>query len=309
MPTNPESNRPAHPALDPAASPRWADSPRPNLPTFSGFKHVDIDCLPYTLTRREIRAEARKNRRLKLAKAGLALSSLVLLAAIVPAGADSDLGKPGRQMPAGCTGVTVAAGDTAWAIAGKAGIDLGTLARNNAHIESLRLIRPGDELAVSCTVPVKIIDPLVLERNEVQQTRTAPQVDAEGKVSKQAILHALHTAGARGEQLVTLAALTEGESGRRLAAVGDADIATPVWGPSYGVFQIRSLVAETGKGTTRDAERCKTLEGGALSAVELWNQSVQRGKPGGTPWTAYLRNWNAPYMDEYRALASSMGLL
>lgn len=38
-------------------------------------------------------------------------------------------------------------------------------------------------------------------------------------------------------------------------AVGDIDLQTDVWGPSYGGFQIRSLKADLGTGSFRDAEK------------------------------------------------------
>ena len=47
------------------------------------------------------------------------------------------------------------------------------------------------------------------------------------------------------------------ESGFDTEAVGDVGLQTATWGPSIGLWQIRSLKAESGKGTDRDATRLK----------------------------------------------------
>lgn len=213
-----------------------------------------------------------------------------------------------RLAPPGCIFHTVVKGNTVWRIAGQAGITLDVVARLNPQIADLSKIEVGDQIAISCPT------------NEVQRATLAPAVhlvnvdkwlaerDAPNVASKRAILAALYKAGARGETLITLAAITEGESGRKITALGDIDIQTGSWGPSGGAFQVRSLKAERGKGTTRDLDRVLTLEGGARSAVELWDQSVARGKPGGTPWTAWLKSWHTPHMASYVAAAAEMGL-
>lgn len=213
-----------------------------------------------------------------------------------------------RLAQPGCIFHTVVKGNTVWRIAGQAGITLDVVARLNPQIADLSKIEVGDQIAISCPT------------NEVQRATLAPAVhlvnvdkylaerDAPNVASKKAILAALYKAGARDEQLITLAAITEGESGRRLDAKGDVDIATGAWSYSAGAWQIRGLKAETGKGTTRDTVRAHTLEGGARSAVELWNQSVARGAPGGKPWTAWLKNHHVGMVPTYTALAAEMGL-
>jgi hypothetical protein len=213
-----------------------------------------------------------------------------------------------RLAPPGCIFHTVVKGDNTWRIAGRAGVTLDVVARLNPQIADLSKIEVGDQIATSCPA------------NEVQRATLAPAVhvvnvdrwlterDAPNVASKRAILAALYKAGARDDQLITLAAITEGESGRKITAVGDIDIQTGSWGPSGGAFQVRSLKAERGKGTTRDLDRVLTLEGGARSAVELWDQSVARGKPGWQPWTAAIKGWHVPHLPAYTATAAEMGL-
>lgn len=238
-------------------------------------------------------------------RTGLWIGVIGALSQVGAAGAGPRLADPG------CITVEVKKGDTVWAISGRAGITLDVAARLNPHIENLSKIEVGDQIAVACP------------ENEVQkaEVQLAPAVrivnvdqwlgerDGENIASKKAILAALYKAGARDGQLITLAAITEGESGRKINALGDIDIQTGSWGPSGGAFQVRSVKAERGKGTTRDLDRVLTLEGGAQSAVELWNQSVARGKPGGQPWTAWLKGWHTPHLASYTAAATEMGLL
>lgn len=59
-------------------------------------------------------------------------------------------------------------------------------------------------------------------------------------------------AGFSGEALRTIVAIGFRESGWEPEAQGDVAIQTPVWGPSCGVWQIRTYKSETGTGGDRD---------------------------------------------------------
>lgn len=195
-----------------------------------------------------------------------------------------------------CDHVTVKPGDNVWTIGKNAGVTLDVIARLNPQVPNLSVVFEGDQIVTSCEV------------NEVQKI-VSPTGLRSGVATYEQVLRALWDAGARGHQLITLAAITEGESGRRVDALGDVDIATGKWGPSGGAFQVRSVRAERGKGTTRDLDRVLTLEGGARSAVELWNQAQDRGQDPGSPWTAYLRGYHIGMMPTYEALAKQLGML
>lgn len=218
------------------------------------------------------------------------------------ADADARLAEPGCQI------YTVQPGDNLSRIAAAHGYTLDTILAWNPQFPNPHLIFVDDEVCVGRN---EATAELV---NEMQSAR--PNLDAyiaerdpDGRATQRAVLAALVKAGAHGTQLVTLAAITEGESGRKIDALGDTGIQTSKWGPSGGVFQIRSVKAERGQGTTRDLDRVLTLEGGALSAVELWNQAQERGQDPGSPWTAYLKGWHRAHLETYTNLARAEGWL
>lgn len=59
-------------------------------------------------------------------------------------------------------------------------------------------------------------------------------------------------AGFTGDALVTIVMVAGRESSYNENAVGDVGIETAVWGPSVGLYQIRTLKAQTGTGSDRD---------------------------------------------------------
>lgn len=215
-----------------------------------------------------------------------------------------------RLAPPGCTVYTVQPNDNLTRIARRHGLTVETVLAWNPQFPNPDLIYVDDQVCVDrVTTPAA---PVLL--NEMQPAR--PELSAviaerepDGRATQRAVLAALYQEGARGTQLVTLAAITEGESGRVVDILGDTKIQTSKWGPSGGAFQIRSVKAERGQGTTRDLERVLTLDGGARSAVELWDQAQERGQDPGTPWTAYLKGDHKPHLDEYAAIAKANGWL
>ena len=226
-----------------------------------------------------------------------------------------------------CAIVTIAAGDTVWAVAEANHLTLDRIAALNPQIDRLDLVYPGDQISVGCAAlkPAVVLAPAVtVTVAEMQHATTDPTAGlppwpgfnkwipagiVDGVASQPAVLDALWRAGARGNQLITLAAITEGESNRRIAAIGDVDMQTGVYGPSVGIWQIRTLKADTGKGTTRDAVRAATLDGGARSAIELWDQAQARGQDPGSPWTCYQLGNHRSFVEPYRTLATRMGFL
>jgi hypothetical protein len=102
----------------------------------------------------------------------------------------------------------------------------------------------------------------------------------------------------RTEQLVTALAIARAESGWRSDAVNAADAAPPKWGPSIGLFQIRSLVADRGTGRARDETRLRDPLFNARSAY-----SISGGGRDWSPWTVFRTGAYRQYLAAARAAA------
>lgn len=237
-----------------------------------------------------------------------------------------------------CDLYTVRAGDWMSKIAVKNGLTAQELIARNPHVPDPNRIWPGDELVLRCTprkpttttttttttpAPSSTVPPV--EVNAMQAApKPAPVVEwpgampfipgeqvVDGVASQALILRSLYNAGARGNLLIGLAAVTEGESNRRLNAEGDHDLRDATWDVSLTPWQIRGDKNQQGKGTARDVDalRADPLGHGAAAAVEIAQAKLAQGRDPLSPWTAHLvgndRSFVAPYTD----LARQMGLL
>lgn len=96
-------------------------------------------------------------------------------------------------------------------------------------------------------------------------------------------IYARARAAGLGVGAATIAtAIALAESSGRADAQGDVGIQTDTWGPSVGLWQVRSLKAEQGTGRTRDAAKLADPAQNAKSMVE-----ISRGGKSWAPWTAY----------------------
>lgn len=107
---------------------------------------------------------------------------------------------------------------------------------------------------------------------------------------------ALRRAGATQATATLLTAIGGAESGWNLDAVGDVSLETAKWGPSYGIWQIRTLKAETGKGTPRDINQLRTgIDAQAAAAL-----AVKRSQ-GVTAWSTYTSGSYTGYLGQAKA--------
>lgn len=83
-------------------------------------------------------------------------------------------------------------------------------------------------------------------------------------------------------KLAEAIAIAQAESGLNTTAKGDTTLTNATWGPSIGLWQIRSLNAERGKGTTRDETK---LSDPAFNARSMASIS-QNGNNWG-PWSVW----------------------
>ena len=250
--------------------------------------------------RRPVRAP-RTKLRLGHRRALAAAAAIGVLA--LPHAADAHLDPPGRRAPAGCTAVTVQRGDTTWAIATANGLSLDRIARLNPQIPDLAKIHPGDELAVTCDPQgVALAVPQSVSRVDV--SRWLDEREPDGRLTWRSMVAHLYAQGMRGDDLVTLAAIAECESNRFPWAVGDKHLANKTWGNSYGVLQVRSLVAARGTGAPRDADALQaSVAHQAFAAVEVWRAQGPRA------WTCWQNGHHKGQLEIERAAAAEIGVL
>lgn len=116
------------------------------------------------------------------------------------------------------------------------------------------------------------------------------------------VAQAAFDAGFRGDALRTAVAVALGESGGNPAAIGDQGLQDSVWGPSVGLWQIRSLKSERGTGSFRDAD---ALRDAGFNARAAWQISSQ-----GTnfrPWSVYTNGSYIQLLDDAADLITSIG--
>lgn len=94
---------------------------------------------------------------------------------------------------------------------------------------------------------------------------------------------ALLAAGWPADLAVTMTAIAGAESGFKDDELGDTQYVNATWGPSFGLFQIRTLKADTGTGTDRDIAR---LSGSDVEQARAAYAIYQRAG-NFTPWTVY----------------------
>lgn len=109
-------------------------------------------------------------------------------------------------------------------------------------------------------------------------------------------------AGFSGDALIKMVAIAKGESRFDPDVHGDVNLANSKWGNSIGLWQVRSLKAEEGKGTWRDASR---LEDPYFNARAAYN--ISSGGKNLTPWTVYNKGIYKKYMGEATQAVQSMG--
>lgn len=96
-------------------------------------------------------------------------------------------------------------------------------------------------------------------------------------------IYALATGAGLSASAATVAtAVALAESGGRTDAVGDVALEDGTWGPSVGLWQIRSLKAQSGTGGPRDATRLTDPAFNARSMAQ-----ISGGGANFKPWTTF----------------------
>jgi len=101
-------------------------------------------------------------------------------------------------------------------------------------------------------------------------------------------------AGFKGQALLIAIAIAGAESSFKPDALGDLAIQTAKWGPSVGLWQIRSLKfwnSYSGVDALRDASRLTDPYFNAKAAF-----AISKGGTDFTPWSTFTSNAFTPYM-------------
>jgi hypothetical protein len=102
-------------------------------------------------------------------------------------------------------------------------------------------------------------------------------------LSDKVIAKLAHQAGFRGGTLVTAVAVALAESAGHSRARGDVALEDRTWGPSVGLWQIRSLNAQRGTGGERDELANLHARTNARHAYQIYREAGRTFRP----WTVY----------------------
>jgi hypothetical protein len=90
-----------------------------------------------------------------------------------------------------------------------------------------------------------------------------------------------------------MTAIAQAESARDLGAVGDVALQTDKWGPSVGLFQIRTLRSETGTGGDRDIEALTNNPEAQVKAAF----NISNGGENFRPWSTFTSGSFRKFLD------------
>ncbi|MGH0052418.1 MAG: phage tail tape measure protein [Sphaerochaetaceae bacterium] len=127
------------------------------------------------------------------------------------------------------------------------------------------------------------------------------QYGGSGSLSIPEIYKLARSVGLNKQQAQLATAIALGESGGKPGAVGDVNLQNSTWGPSVGLWQVRSLRNQTGTGAARDVNRLKDPAFNARSMLE-----ISRGGTYWNPWTVFTKGIYNKFLGEVQR--QTMGL-
>jgi len=132
-------------------------------------------------------------------------------------------------------------------------------------------------------------------------------IDTTGLSGADLAAAAAYNAGFRGDALVTATAIARGESSYNPSAVGDTSLTNSTWGPSHGLWQIRTLNNPENYGNYR-GDNLRVGDGrlfnpntNAEAAYAVSNNGTDFG-----PWSVYTSGDYLNYIDEATAAVNNM---
>lgn len=116
-------------------------------------------------------------------------------------------------------------------------------------------------------------------------------------------VHGLAVAhGLDHEQAIVATAIAWAESGLHPDAIGDSGLADEKWGPSIGLWQVRSLREDHGTGKERDGSRLHEPSFNARAMVAISNGGTKW-----TPWSVFKSGRYRQHLDAVRAAVEETG--
>jgi hypothetical protein len=119
------------------------------------------------------------------------------------------------------------------------------------------------------------------------------------KRSPSEIYAAAQSVGLSSAAATIAVAVALAESGGDDTELGDVSLENNTWGPSVGVWQIRTLKAQTGTGGDRDAQALS----GNLQRQALAMRNISSGGINWTPWTTYTRGTYQQFLGQAQTSA------
>lgn len=111
----------------------------------------------------------------------------------------------------------------------------------------------------------------------------------------------LRVAGFSRASAIIMVAIGLGESGGNDTALGDVELQDSTWGPSVGLYQIRTEKGATGSGSDRDISALMGDESRqAKAALDISNRGTDF-----TPWTVFTTGKYQQYLGQAQAAADS----
>lgn len=123
------------------------------------------------------------------------------------------------------------------------------------------------------------------------------------KRSPEQVYALLRQAGFGPEAATTMTAIAGGESGWDDANLGDVSLQNATWGPSYGLFQIRTQKAATGTGGNRDQLWLAASDLNQAKAA----YAISSGGTDFSPWTVFNTGKYQQFKSQAIAAAKAVG--
>lgn len=106
--------------------------------------------------------------------------------------------------------------------------------------------------------------------------------------------------GFNNAQAQVMTAISLAESSGNDTALGDVGLEDATWGPSFGLFQVRTLKSDTGKGTDRDVSWLSQSDANQAQAAF----DISHGGVDFSPWTTYTSGKYQQFLGQAQAAAA-----